>query len=89
MFETGVDFWAKKVFETIDARIVWYVDGISLGGIIGETGVLQHSAVENEFQHERVSPEPTVGLIMRLVAETMVGKVRTEIVKERILGAIG
>ena len=89
MFETRVDFWTKKEFQAVDTRIRWEVDGIGLPRIIGETRVLQHPPMENEFQHERVRPEPAMRLVMRLLANAMVGKIRTEIIKERIFRAIG
>lgn len=44
--------------------------------------------MEDELEHQRVGAEPAVGTVMCLLAEAIVGKVRAEVIKERVLGAV-
>lgn len=85
----GIDVGAVEVTEGIDGGIVREIDGVGGVGIGGEAGVLEHAAVEDELQHERVGAEPAVGARMGLVAEAVVGEVWAEVVEERVLGAVG
>jgi hypothetical protein len=84
----GIDVGAVEVTEGVDGGVVREIDGVGGTGIGGEARVLEHAAVEDEFEHERVGAEPAAGERMGLLAEAVVGKVGAEIVEERVLGAV-
>lgn len=45
----GVVIRAVEVMEGVKGGVIREVDGVSGGGIGGETGVFEHTAVEEEF----------------------------------------
>lgn len=72
MFEAGVDFWTVKVSQAIKAPIIGEINGIGFGWIRGDAGVFQHAAVEDQFEHIRVRPVPTMGVVVGFLAKAMV-----------------
>jgi uncharacterized protein (DUF697 family) len=45
----GIEVWAVEVTEGVDGGIVREIDGVGGVGIVGETRVLEHAAVEDEL----------------------------------------
>lgn len=82
VFHAGINVRAVEITERVDATVVREINGVSGVGIGCETRVLEHSTMEDEFEHQRVCAEPTVGLGMSPLAKAMVWKVRTEIIEE-------
>ena len=82
VFHAGINVRAVEITERVDATVVREINGVSGVGIGCETRVLEHSTMEDEFEHQGVCAEPTVGLGMSPLAKAMVWKVRTEIIEE-------
>lgn len=89
VFRTDIVIGAEEVTEAVDSGVIREVDGVSGGGICCETRVFEHTAVEEEFEHEGVGTEPTVGVVVSFEAEAVVGDVRAEVIEEFVGGAIG
>lgn len=89
VLEAGIEFGAKEVTNGVDAAVVREEDSVGGAGIGGETWVFKHPSMENELEHQRIGAVPTERIIMGLLAETMVGQVRAEVIKNGVFRAVG
>lgn len=73
VFVAGIVIGAVEVLNGVDTGVVGEEDGVSDGGVGGETRVFEYTAVEDEFEHVGVGAVPRVGPVMSFLTKAMVG----------------
>ncbi|KAF7837830.1 hypothetical protein G2W53_006312 [Senna tora] len=59
----GVDLWAVEIPQGVEASVVREIDAVGREGILGETWVLEHATMEDEFEGAEVVEERVFGAI--------------------------